>query len=71
MVFEKKLNYDVIKIAKTVRIFVEIEHIKTGGSHFGPKELDKYFPCYGAVTTLVRNFDQSCNHSIVWEILVQ
>jgi len=28
MFFEKKLNYDVIKIAKTVRIFMEIEHIK-------------------------------------------
>jgi hypothetical protein len=63
------MNYDVIKIAKTVRIFLEIEQIKAGGSHFGLKELDKYFPCYGAVTTLVANFDQSRNHSIVWEIL--
>jgi len=30
-VFQKKLNYNVIKIAKTVRIFMEIEHIKNWG----------------------------------------
>ena len=26
--FSKKLNYDVIKIAKTMRVLMEIEHIK-------------------------------------------
>ena len=31
--FSKKLNYDVNKIAKTVRIFMEIEHIKNRGGH--------------------------------------
>ena len=50
---------------------MEIEHIKTGGSHFGLKELDHYFPCYRAVTSLVANFDQTCDCSIAWEIVVQ
>ena len=44
---------------------------KTGGSHFGPKELDHYFPRYGAVMSLVTNFDQTCDRSIAWEIVVQ
>jgi len=33
-VFRKKMNYDVIKIAKTVRIFMKIEHIKNRGVTF-------------------------------------
>ena len=56
------------KLAKTVRIFVEIEHIKNRGSHFGPKESDGYFPRYGAVMTLVTNSVKFRDHSIVWEI---
>jgi hypothetical protein len=32
---------------------MEIEHIKNRGSHFGPEELDHYFPRYGAVMSLV------------------
>jgi len=47
-VFQKKLNYNVIKIAKTVRISLEIEYIKRRGSYFGAQELDQYFPRYGA-----------------------
>jgi hypothetical protein len=43
------------KLAKTVRIFVEIEHIENpgGGVIFDWKELDWYFPCYGAVMSSV------------------
>jgi len=47
--FSKELNYEPRKLAKTMRIFVEIENVKDWGSHFGPKESDGYFPCYGAV----------------------
>ena len=50
---------------------MEIEHIKSRGSHLGPKELDHYFPRCGAVTSLVTNFDQARDRSIAWEIVVQ
>jgi hypothetical protein len=53
------------KLAKTVRIFVEIEHIKNwGGSHFGPKESDDYFSRYGAVMSLVMNLVKFRDYSI-------
>ena len=41
------------KLAKTVRIFVEIEHIENWGSHFDRKESDWYFPRYGVVMSSV------------------
>jgi hypothetical protein len=44
------------KLGKTMGIFVEIEHIKTGGSHFGLKELKWYFPRYGAVMSSVAKY---------------
>jgi hypothetical protein len=53
-----------------MRIFMEIEHIKDQ-SHFGSKELDHYFPRYGAVTSLVKICNQIHDCSIVWEIVVQ
>jgi len=65
------MNYNVIKIAKTVRVFMEIEHIKTKRSHFDLKELDHYFPRYRAVMSLVKICDQTCDHSIAWEIGIQ
>jgi len=43
-VFSKKLNYDVIKIAKTVRIFMEIEHIKNQGVTFWARRIGPLFP---------------------------
>jgi hypothetical protein len=58
------------KLAKTVRIFVEIEHIKTGGSYFIPKESDYYFSRYGAVMSLVANLVKFHDRSIAWEIAV-
>ena len=45
--------------------------LKTGGSHFDPKESDGYFPRYGAVTKFDRIHDQTHDRSIVWEIAVQ
>ena len=45
----EKLNYDISKIAKFTEIFVRIEHIKNQGVIYWPKELDWYFPWYGAV----------------------
>ena len=42
--FSKKLNYDGIKIAKTVRIFMEIEHIKNWGVTFWPERIGQLFP---------------------------
>ena len=36
-----------------MRIFVEIEHIENHESHLDRKELDLYFPHYGAVTSSV------------------
>jgi len=54
-----------------VRIFVEIEHIINRGSHFGPKESDGYFPCYGAVMSLVTNLVKFHDHSIAWEISIR
>jgi len=59
------------KLAKTVRIFLEIEHIKNRGSHFGPKELDGYFPRYGAVMSLVTNLVKFRDRSIAWEISIR
>jgi len=50
---------------------MEIEHIKNQGSHFGLKELDHYFPCYGVVTSLVKICDQTRDRCIAWEIMVQ
>ena len=56
--FRKNRIIMMRKLGKTVRIFVEIEHIKNwGGSYFDPKELDQYFPQYGAVTSLVKICD--------------
>jgi len=46
---------------------MEIEHIKNQGV----TGLDHYFPRYGAVTSLVTNFDQTRDRSIAWEIVVQ
>jgi hypothetical protein len=46
-------------------------HKKTGGSHIGLKELDQHFPHYELVMTLVKICDQSCDHSVAWEMLVQ
>ena len=43
-VFSKKLNYDVNKIAKTVRIFMEIEHIKNRGVTFWLERIGPLFP---------------------------
>jgi hypothetical protein len=70
-VFFEKLNYEPRKLAKTMGIFVEIEHIKNHGSHFGPRESDTFFPCYGAVTKFDRICDQTHDCSIVGEIAVQ
>ena len=42
------------KLAKTVRISVEIDHIKNGKSSFGQKELDWYFPHCGAAISSVK-----------------
>ena len=56
------------KLAKTV---VEIEHIGNWGSHFGPKELDSYFPHYEAVMSLVTKLVKFCDRSIVWKMAVQ
>ena len=58
------------KLAKTVRIFVEIEHIKNWGSYFIPKELDHYFPRYGAVMSLATNLAKFRDRSIAWEVAV-
>ena len=58
------------KFAKIVIIFVEIKHIKPERSYFDSKELDQYFPHYEVVTTLVTNFDQSCDCSIAWELRI-
>jgi len=44
---------------------------KTGGSLFGPKESDRYFPCYGAVMKFDQICDQIHDCSIAWEIAVQ
>jgi len=44
--------------------------LKTGGSHFGPKELDGYFPRYGAVMSLVMNSVKFRDCSIAWEISI-
>src|ERR1700735_3267746 len=52
------------KLAKTVRIIVE----QTRGSHFGPKESDSYFPCYGAVMSLVTKSVKFHDCCIAWEI---
>jgi hypothetical protein len=38
--------------------------------YFDLKELDQSFPQYGAVMTLVTIFDQSCDCSIAWELLI-
>jgi len=38
------MNYNVIKIAKTVRIFMEIEHIKNRGVKFSPERIGALFP---------------------------
>ena len=43
------MNYEPDKFTKIMRIFVEIECIKNQGVLFGPKELNSYFPYYGAV----------------------
>ena len=54
LMFFKKIEFWMPrKLAKTVRIFVEIEHIGNQGSHFDWKESDLYFPCYEAVTSSV------------------
>ena len=42
--FRKRLNYDAKKLAKTVRIFVEIDHIKNRGVIFYPKTIGQLFP---------------------------
>ena len=34
LMFFKKLNYNIIKIAKTMRIFMELEHIESWGVIF-------------------------------------
>ena len=34
LMFFKKLNYHIIKIAKTMRVFMEMEHIKIWGVIF-------------------------------------
>jgi hypothetical protein len=36
---KKKLNYEPRKLAKTMRIFVEIEHIKNWGVTFWPERI--------------------------------
>ena len=41
------------------------------GLYFGPKELDIYFPCYGAVMSLVSNLVKFHDCSIVLEIAAQ
>jgi len=43
-VFRKKLNYEPRKLAKTVRIFMEIEHVKDWGVTFWPKRIWRIFP---------------------------
>ena len=43
----------VLGLAKTMRIFLEIEHIENQGSHFDQKESDQYFPRYGVVMSSV------------------
>ena len=58
------------KLAKTVGIIVEIEHIGNQGSYFGPKESDSYFPHYGAVMSLVTKSVKFRDRSIAWEIPV-
>jgi hypothetical protein len=39
MFFEKKLNYEPKKLAKTMRIFMEIEHIKDWKVTLWPKRI--------------------------------
>jgi hypothetical protein len=56
------------KLAKTVRIFVEIKHIKNWGVTFIPKELDGYFPRYGVVMSLVTNSVKFHDRPIAWQV---
>jgi hypothetical protein len=37
--FRKKLNYEPRKLAKTMRIFVEMEHIRNQGVTFWPERI--------------------------------
>ena len=43
------------KLAKIMKIFVEIKHIRNQGLYVIPKESDSYLPCYGVVMSLVTN----------------
>jgi len=58
------LNYDAKKIIKIVRIFAEIEYIKTRGSYSGQKKLDQYFPHNWAAMTSAKIFWTSISHAI-------
>jgi hypothetical protein len=58
------------KLAKTVRIFVEIKPIRNWGVTFIPKESDGYFPRYGAVMSLVTNLVKFGDCSIVWQVAI-
>jgi hypothetical protein len=44
MLFEKKSDYKPYKLAKTVRIFVEIEHVINRGVIFWPERIRQLFP---------------------------
>jgi len=45
----KKLNDEPRKLAKTMRIFAEIEHLKTQGAIFWPKRIRQLSTHYGVV----------------------
>jgi hypothetical protein len=42
--FRKKSNYEPRELAKTVRIFVEIEHIENRGVTFWPERIRRLSP---------------------------
>ena len=50
------LNYDVIKIAKTMIIFMEIEYIKNRGVTFWPERIGPLFPTLWSGHDFGQNF---------------
>src|SRR5882762_2164256 len=56
------------KLAKTVRIFVEIEHMKNQWVTFWPKRIGRLFPTLWSGHESGHEFG---DHSIAWEISIQ
>ena len=59
------------KLAKIVRIFVDIGHIKSQRVMYWPERIRPVIPTLWSGHDFSQIHDQNCDHSILWELLVR